>query len=77
MLHSGCCISACLACRECFLDILCEEGADFLLEEAGERGARVWEESRGAWRQVPIAVMHLRRSAGGGETVGPKLLTKR
>jgi hypothetical protein len=71
------CVAFLAARRECFLDILCEEGGDFLLEEAGERGARVWEESKSAWRQVPIAMMHLRRSAGGGETVGPKLLTKR
>lgn len=59
-------------CRECFLDILCEESGEFLLEEASEASVRTWEESKQAWRAVPIALMHLRRAAGG-DTVGVKL----
>lgn len=58
--------------RECFLDILCEESGEFLVEEAAEAKVPTWEESRKAWRDVPIALMHLRRS-GGGDTVGVKL----
>lgn len=58
--------------RECFLDILCEEGGDFLLEESCEAGVRTWEASKGAWRTQPVALMHLRRAAGG-DTVGVKL----
>ena len=59
-------------CRECFLDILCEESGDFLEEEAAEVRVPTWEESKRAWRDVPIALMHLRRAAGG-DTVGVKL----
>jgi hypothetical protein len=59
-------------CRECFLDILCEESREFVLEECSERRVRVWEEGKAAWQQVAIALMCLRRTYGG-DTVGVKL----
>lgn len=58
--------------RECFLDLLCEEGGEFMVEESGEKGVQVYEASKGESRRVPVAMMHLRRAAGG-DTVGPKL----
>jgi hypothetical protein len=58
--------------RECFLDILCEESGEFLLEESGERQVRQWEASKGDWRTHAVAMMALRRGAGG-DTVGVKL----
>ncbi len=58
-------------CRECFLDILCEESGKFLLEESSETAVPTWEASKGAWRSVPVMLMHLRRS-DGAETVGVK-----
>lgn len=58
--------------RECFLDILCEAGGDFLLEESGERQVRLWESSKGDWRQHAVALMALRRNTSG-DTVGVKL----
>ena len=58
--------------RECFLDILCEESGEFLVEEVAQAAVPTWEASRQAWRDVPIALMSLRRAAGG-DTVGVKL----
>ncbi|KAI3431488.1 hypothetical protein D9Q98_004539 [Chlorella vulgaris] len=58
--------------RECFLDILCEESGEFVVEESGEKGVQVWEAGKEAWRSVPVAMLILRRAAGG-ETVGVKL----
>ena len=58
--------------RECFLDFLCEESGEFLVEEAGEAAVKTWEASKGAWRRLPIAMMALRRAAPG-DTVGVKL----
>lgn len=56
------------------MDILCEsDQGEFVVEESAEKGVRLWEESRAAWRRVPIAMMHLRRAAGSGDTVGVKL----
>ena len=43
-----------------------------MVEEAAEARVPTWEESKRAWRDVPIALMHLRRAAGG-DTVGVKL----
>ena len=43
-----------------------------MVEEAAEARVPTWEESKQAWRDVPIALMHLRRAAGG-DTVGVKL----
>ena len=73
--HSQCTPHLLHACRECFLDILCQESGEFLVEEAAEAKVPTWEESKKAWRDVPIALMHLRRSIGG-ETVGVKLLRR-
>ena len=42
------------------------------MEESAEKRVAVWEESRGGWRQVPVAMLHMRR-ASGGDTVGVKL----
>ncbi|KAL4440324.1 hypothetical protein ABPG75_003325 [Micractinium tetrahymenae] len=64
--------------RECFLDILCEESGEFLLEESTETSVPTWEASKGAWRDTPVMLMHLRRGGGGGgDTVGVKLRRQR
>lgn len=57
--------------RECFLDILCEESGEFLLEESSETAVPTWEASKAAWRNVPVMLMHLRRS-DGADTIGVK-----
>ncbi len=58
--------------RECFLDLLCEEGGEFVLEESLEKVVEIQEPNRKEARGVPVAMMHLRRAAGV-DTVGPKL----
>lgn len=62
--------------RECFLDILTEESGEFVLEQCSDRSVRVWDEGKADWRRVPIALMALRRTYPGGDTVGVKTLRR-
>jgi len=56
--------------RERFLELVAESG--LRPEEAGERQARVWEEAKSAYQEVPIAML-LMKKAYMGETIGVKL----
>jgi hypothetical protein len=61
--------------RERFLELVGSSGGGggLVAEECGERRARVWDEGRGAWQEVPIVFMIMRPACGQGDTVGVKM----
>jgi hypothetical protein len=58
-------------CREYFLDMLCEESGDFVLEECSQGAVSLWQRHRKEWQSFPITLALLRRTYSG-DTVGVK-----